>query len=171
MDYFKFDIWKKINSDDPATRDMAEKQWQINSENYFKKYDFLKAKLPIDFVSVYKLYSDFHDALIEHISIEKNNVCIYLAKRNNKIAVKYTDVKYFNVDFRGQDMDFGLFCDGDACWGYDEFSVDSDGYLVHNILTDIGSEIKIKFETISAKECQQPFWDKAIYKIKNKSHT
>lgn len=152
MDYFKFNIWKDLNSDDYEIRKIAETQWNVNFEIYTQKYELIKPMLPSHFIDTYEEYSGFHDMLIRLICSFKNSIYVVLERRRLHIVIKYTGVRDFNIDFSKRDVHFGLFFDDVSCWGYDEFSEDGHDWLIHSILTDTGSEIKIKFKDISIKK-------------------
>lgn len=160
MKYFTPELFSKYSSFDKEIRDKAEKQLDINDEEYEKKFNIVKGRLTKAFLKVYSKEKRFHDYKLRNFQIiqekisYKNPVSVSMEvfikerawkiiyKGVTKIQINYEDENYPSNDKRCFQYGFDDYLD-------DEFLEVDNNMLSHEILFASYASVLIHFKRIS----------------------
>lgn len=156
MRYFKYELWKKMNSKDQVESNNALSQWEQNDKEYYKLFERVKKKLPVEFLQVYLVNHGFHDFKIESIQVihekygikQPIKVIIIITDESNKLKIKYDEISKIQIDYmcvNDSRADNRGFDD----WGYDEFLIVDRKTISHEILFASGAKLLLHFNKIS----------------------
>jgi hypothetical protein len=166
MKYFTKQLWGNC-------RESAIKQWYTNLRTYLKYIDRVSTQLgPTIYHFINKV--PLHDGHIDSFSciakiVERKNggynrykyveICVIHPFKPYIYVLKYSKVRICVFDFPSRtpmsspDAHFGS-------WGYDEFTLLSNGWIRHEILLDSGATILIECKRFSYTR------KKSLYAIK-----
>ena len=135
------------------TKNMAEKQWLINSELYKSYFNTIRDKLPPKFIKIYDEENGFHDCIIKEITIKSIERKTKRDTINFLIVLSNGTVNYFiefkNAEIIKMNVSSNIYCIcGRISWGYSEFEILDNKKIKLSILCDVINEIELIFDNI-----------------------
>lgn len=92
MQYFTKELWRDMNDEREWIRESATKEWAVNSQRYYAKFETIKKRLPEKFVAELLARDGFHDYdFLEINFVSKKN--IISKKVTYSCELKLTDGK------------------------------------------------------------------------------
>lgn len=162
MEYFKYELWSKINSQNKKERLSAEIEWSKNDKAYYEIFQEIKNRLPHEFITVYMKNKGFHDFYMKSIEILSKDsnyilrhpndiveVGIVLTDEETTCKLIYTGIQKVLLDYKDIDISDISNQKGFDIFGYDEFLSVDEETLSHEILFCSGSSILIYFNQVS----------------------
>jgi len=148
MQYFRKELWLKINDSNKDIRINAEKEWEQNNQLYRQKFEDVKKHLPQRFVKEYLSRNGMHDYCILGMNTVKKGrkySCeLQLTDGIETVLITMIGLKALRVD-----VDFSQYCMlGRLEWGYSEFDITSENNILLSVLCDMQNEMQFEFESI-----------------------
>lgn len=156
MKYFTYDLWMAFSDEDRELAEKAEIEWIKRGNDYSKEFAKTKEYLPKYFLNIYNKNGHFHDfdliSLYFYHCKKKNYAEIIISDSINKYKILYSNITELKTNFSNfKELNETI---GDTI-GYDEFLIDKDNILTHEILFASGSIIKIWFKRLSIKKLKE----------------
>lgn len=160
MKYFTNQLWEEINCGIKERREIAEKQWKKNVEEYAKLFEGINHRFSKKFLNVYSKEDNFHD-------YELKEICVSQGKAGYSDPVKvdmiiYNQVNMWRISYTGIEktsLDYFRICPSPRHfqYGFDEYKYDefyeiNDKLLSHEILFGSGAILLIYFNKVSIKK-------------------
>ncbi|KOF55782.1 MULTISPECIES: hypothetical protein [Clostridium] len=163
MRYFTDELWEEINCGVKERREIAEKKWDKNAEEYRAVFNNIRYRFSKKFLKIYEKEANFHDYKLKEIKINhdkygfKDPVKISLIINNeiNTWQMDYTKIKKISLNYNkigdilSRNKEFYVGFDD---LSYDEFLEVDDKTLSHEILFASGATLLIKFEKLFIKK-------------------
>ena len=152
MKYFKYDLWRGINSDSEKILDESLAEWDKNAKAYNEVFESIQNRFSKKFLKSYLYNERFHDYTIKNIKINNKDkwgkkpmsIDIVITYRTTTWKITYKNVVKFSMNYEQWEGD-GT-CIGFDDWGYDELIPVNKDILSHEILFVSGATILIYFK-------------------------
>ena len=152
MQYFTFELWTKLNSENENEREEADLQFSENGRAYWQRFEKLKVKMSTNVFEFFNTQG-FHDYHIKNIEMIHG---VYKLKNPIEVVLTVTDafdtwklnyncVNRFEIHYSSSNSSSLSFHNGFDDWGYDELLEVEEETLSHEILFASGATITIHF--------------------------
>lgn len=152
MKFFTPDLLLRFGSEDEATANVAQDEWEIQSRKYGERLDEIRSRLPRGAKSLLRRYC-LHDARLLLLGIPRDDLALSLLLQRDDLPGTAVQLLYDlerkpellrhpELSERGTPIE----------WLYDEFDVEGAGgrqVVTHSILFTGGRELRLAFRKLS----------------------
>ena len=168
MKFFTQELWDRIGSENESIRLVADKEWEQNIIEYNKQFERVKKSLTKKFLDLYLKNNEFHDFYLVGVEIIRSKLKripfvdfqIKVSNGQNTYEIWYKSVSNLCIhgNYSSENFDYLAYRQGVMdSWGYDEFDININNILVHEILFLSGTTFKIECSHISIKKIRISF--------------
>lgn len=163
MRYFTDELWDEINSGIKERRELAEKQWRKNIEEYSASFEKIKHRFSKKFLGIYSKEENFHDYKLKKIEIlhgkygyvDPVKVSLIIYNELMEWQIDYVGIEKILLDYKkieNESSQYREFRYGFDDFSYDEFFEINDKVISHEILFASGAIFLIHFRKILIKK-------------------